>query len=637
MKVEAGLAGVVSMGVPLPVRITITAKRARTVVVHFSSQDGESSQVLELGADAPTVLDVALRALPWIEISVRDSRGANLQSRSLSLPPDPKRTVIGVGPSLFAKGVPAKSPTIGGIQQASLLALTDELLDRPGALRSLSAVVLDAADLDKLDESTSHALREWVWAGGDLVLDVEPRAQLPIVGEPSTGRMTAIGSGWVRFTSGAAEGGAWSTILEPAPVRSVANNAMDQGFVRSMFLESGGLVSVGFLPTWIVALAVFGSALLAGPVAWFALRTRRNRRLIWGVAPGLSLAVAVVLLFAGQGVFTAAKTMTVADIDSSPFSETGTLFSGLKESKELELGVGGQLIAAIPDPHVSSSGSTQTVSVDLARNSFGSIGVGGVTFDEGPKIEVRAVALDDGKAEVTVTNHSKKVLRNVSITGNGRLRQFTSVQPGKSETLPFEMSSEINVLNPVFADPATLGIGVSPGSYNPIPGLEPIQSRGMVMVSGMMQAPVKAVGLSGTGLVSVRAIVPVQPAESQDGTAALRLDEVGGITAAQRQFFIDQGMDGFGDGGDFTATTVAPGAGADGTGLVVQPTEYVRMTSQRGRPAQACGVSTSAPTVEAWNGQNWELLEKVGEPYMDPRVIGFQPDGHEMQDWMIPA
>ncbi len=654
MTIESGLAGVVSAGVPLPVRITITSNRARVVELDISTQGGEESQSVELGADAPTVVDVVLRATPWADISIRNSRGNNLANRTLSFPPDPSRTVVGIGPALFAKGVPAKSPTIGGIQEASLVALNDEVLARPGALRSMSGVVLGAADLDKLDNRTRDELRQWVWAGGDLALDVEPRAQLPVIDQPSTGTATPIGSGWVRFTSGAAQRGSWSTILEPAPVRANATGGMDQGFVRSMMLDNGGLVAVGFIPTWVVALAVFGSALLAGPIAWFLLRTRQRRRLIWAIAPGLSLVVATLLLVAGQGVFTGAKTRTVADVDSTPWSGVGTVFSGLKKSTTLELQGGGHLIAAVPSASVTSSGSNQTVRLDLPRNSFGSVAVGGVAFEEGPAIEVSAVAQNDGNASVTVTNRSDAVLQNVSITGNGRVRQFTSVQPGKSETLPFEMSAEINVLNQVFAAPAAAGLGMALAANNPIPGLEPTQSRGLIQISGIMESSVRAGGLKGDAVVSVRAVVPVQPAESQDGTAALRIDEVGGITATQRQMFSDQagmappGMappDGFGN--QFATTTTVPAAGSGvgggggeggegGGGLPIQPTEFVRLTSQRGRAAQACGVSTSAPKLEIWNGTSWAHLEKVGEPYMDPRVIGFEVDGHQMQDWMIP-
>lgn len=649
MTIEAGLAGVVSAGVPLPVRVTITSRRARTVKLDISTQSGDESQTVELGADAPTVVDVVLGVTPWADISIRNSRGTNLANRSLSFPPDPSRTVVGIGPELFAKGVPAKSPTIGGIQQASLVALTDEVLARPGALRSMSGVVLGAADLDKLDDQTRDELRQWVWAGGDLALDVEPRVQLPVIDQPSTGAATPIGSGWVRFTSGAAQKGSWSAILEPAPVRSNTNGGMDQGFVRSMMLDNGGLVAVGFIPTWVVALAVFGSALLAGPIAWFLLRTRKRRRLIWGIAPGLSLAVATLLLVAGQGVFTGAKIRTVADVDSNPWSGVGTVFTGLKKSTTLELQGGGHLIAAVPAASVSSSGSTQTVRLDLPRNSFGSVAVGGVDFDEGPAIEVSAVAQDDGKASVTVTNRSDAVLQNVSITGNGRVRQFTSVQPGKSETLPFEMSAEINVLNQVFANPAAAGLGMALATNSPIPGLEPTQSRGLIQISGLMASSVKAGGIRGDAVVSVRALVPVQPMESKDGTAALRIDEVGGITATQRQMFSDQagmgppdGMPPDGLGNQFfTTTTIAPGpigeGGEGGGGLPIQPTEYVRLTSQRGRPVQACGMSTSAPNLEVWNGMAWTHLEKVGDPYIDPRVVGFEADGHQMQDWMIPA
>ncbi len=631
LTVESGLEGVIGMGVPVPVRATITSRRAQVVTVEFSTQFGQKSTKLELAPDAPSVLDVALSATPMLDIAVRSSRGANLATRSVELVPDGSRTAVGVGPSLYSKGVPDESPTIGGIQKASLVPLTDELLARPGALDSLSAVVLDAGDLDGMSEGTGSVLREWVWRGGDLVLDVEPRADLPVIGEPAMGKVTPIGSGWVRFTSGAAELGAWSSILEPAPIRAGFNAGMGADFTNDFILDSGLLVTVGFIPTWVVALAVFGSAVVGGPIAWYLLGTHRRRKLIWWLAPGLSLVVALALLVAGNGVFTGARTRTVADIDVSMWSSRGRVFSGLKSSKTVELADGAQLLAARPTPLVTGSGSASTVRLDLPRNSFGSVAVSGVSVDAEPRIEVTAVALDDGSANVTVKNNSDAEFRNVTITGSSRVREFKSVKPGASETLPFQMTSELSVFNQVFMPPPMAGMESLIGWSDPLPGLSPTQSRGLVLVAGEMESEVDAAGLSGEGMVAIRVVVPVQPAETVDGTAALRLDEVGGLAAWQRQQVEQQGfMNGF---EDMATTVVGPNDG----GLVEQPPDYVRLTSQRGRTAQTCGVATNVGQVDAWNGTAWAPLEKVGTPYIDKREVGFQGEGHEMQDWMIPA
>ncbi len=631
LTVESGLEGVVGMGVPVPLRVTITSRRAQVVTVEFSTQFGQKSTKLELAPDAPSVLDVALSATPTLDVTVRNSRGTNLATRGIELVPDGSRTVVGVGPSLYSKGVPDESATIGGIQKASLVPLTDELLARPGALDSLSAVVLDAGDLDGMSERTGSVLREWVWRGGDLVLDVEPRTDLPLIGEPATGKVTPIGSGWVRFTAGAAEVGAWSSILEPAPIRAGFNAGMGADFTNDFILDSGLLVSVGFIPTWIVALAVFASAVVGGPIAWYLLGTHRRRRLIWWLAPGLSLVVALALLVAGNGVFTGARTRTVADIDVSMWSSRGRVFSGLKSSKTVELADGAQLLAARPTPLVTSSGSTSTVRLDLPRNSFGSVALSGVSVDTEPRIEVTAVALDDGTANVTVKNNTEAEFRNVTVTGSSRVREFKSVKPGASETLPFQMTSELSVFNQVFMPPPMAGMESVIGWSEPLPGLSPTQSRGLILVSGEMESTVKAAGLSGDGMVAIRVVVPVQPAETVDGTAAFRLDEVGGVAGWQRQQIEQQGfMNGF---DQVASSAVGPGD----AGFVEQPPDYVRLTTQRGRSAQACGVATNVGQLDAWNGTAWVPLEKVGTPYIDKREVGLQGEGHEMQDWMIPA
>jgi hypothetical protein len=48
-------------------------------------------------------------------------------------------------------------------------------------------------------------------------------------------------------------------------------------------------------------------------------------------------------------------------------------------------------------------------------------------------------------------------------------------------------------------------------------------------------------------------------------------------------------------------------------------------------------MHTSAPELSAWDGSSWVPLERVGDAFADPRIVGLEGQESEMQDWMLPA
>ncbi len=648
---EVGLGGVVPAAVAVPVRVAITSSRAREAVLELQWEGGSRRLDVELSADAPTEVDLAIGSSPWLEIDVRTPSGQSLADRTASIDPDPDHTVVGIGPTLASQGAPSSSPTIGEIQDAALVGLTDELWRRPGSMGAMSGIVLAGADLDALDQEQRDALREWVWSGGDLALDVEPRDRLPVLDLPSVGAATPVGAGWVRFTGGQAAAGAWSAIVEPSTIRTGAGAlaGVDMGMGMGGFVDWDflGLIRVGFLPTWVIALSVFGTALVAGPLVWFALRDRRRRRWMWVAAPGISMLVAVTLLVAGQGVFTSASSRVVADVRSSAWSSSGTVLSGLKDTTVLDLPPGAEVINSTPDASVSNTGDGRVARIDLPRNAFGSIGVSPVTLDDGPRLEVSAVASTDGTAQVSVTNVSTGTLTDVHVTGNGRTRNFSDVGPGATESLPFEVAQGLPLFGPMFpaAQDAmmTMSDVVGGTALTGVP-----DSRGLVMITGFVISPVRAVGLSGDGVVSISAMVPITSAAPDD--AAVRIDTLGGLSFDQLQAASDQaefgGPNGQGLDEDIGATpTTIEGPAGSGTQpgedgaepLPTIPPDYVRVSFPGGRGAGPCGMHTSATELSIWNGSGWEALDKVGDPYPSERIEDINGDGGEMQSWQLPA
>lgn len=615
-----GHGGVVGERTVFPLKVTMTSPRARHADVRVDV-DGNSGRTfrVELVAGAPVELDLAMTPPPWgatafrVGVEVSEVAGRRLGGQTVEVVPDPELTVVGVGPALAGSSEPRQGATLANIQRALYVPLGVDQWARPGVLASMSSVVLGPEDLDALTDVQRTTLRTWVWAGGHLILDVARSDELPVIDRPaSQGARTAVGAGWVRFTDGAAERGPIDAVVEPAVAR-VSTDEFGGWPALGDQLGEVGLIEVSFLPATVVIVAVFGTALLAGPVLWFAFRNRDRRRLMWVASPLVSLVVAGGLLAVGQGIFTRAEVRASGGVVVDGWSSSGDLAFGLEGSRELRLSGGTELLGSSPSAVVRDLGEGRTVSLDVPRNSFGYVGLSDAVLEEGPDIEVTAVTTGDGRADVTVTNRSAKSLRDVTVFTAGRTRPFEDVPAGESVTLPFVVDAELDVMGLMYPFDDWNGGARWTSTSSPTWPL----SRGLVILAGRTDATVATSGLRASGDIAVQAMVPVTSGEAP----TLRIDTVG-ASPLQSAMQVE-------DDWSNSATTIVVGEPETGD---TSMTAVVRLSSDSGRAASPCGIHTSVQRVELWDGQRWSAAQKVGEPAPSANLVG----ANEVQAWELP-
>lgn len=649
VSIEAGIDGVVGDASSVPVQVTLTSPRARTVdvrtgweLVDQNVSFGVQSRSfrMELPAETPVTVDVAVSAgsstpVP-VSVTVTSTDGRMLADVSEQVPPDPDVTLVGIGASLARGGAPESTPTVAGIQRAKLVPLDDRVWGRPGVLDAFSSVVLSADDVDALTPDHSAALRRWVWTGGTLVLDQAPTDTLPVVDRPSAEGRTAVGAGWVRFSDGGAAAGRWDQVVEPAVQRQRSVNNGGNVMFGDGNWEFLNLIEIRFLPVWVVLGAVFGTALVAGPLLWFLLRTRDRRRLMWIGAPALSMAVAGVMLVLGQGVFARSEARASGDVWATPWGTRGELVSGIKGTTRVELDSDTQVIGSSPNAVVQDTGDGSVAELSLARNSFGVLALGPVQLDDQELVRVTAVAGEGTTANVSVENRSDATLQSVTVGGAGRVRQFEDVPPGETRTLPFEMSEDVPPLGTAFPSFNELGgapIGMDVGGgFGGGAALTSMNSslpstRGLVVVTGSLELDVDTDGVRSSGPFTIRAVAPVTA--EQPAPAALRVEAIG---APPETVLVPGEFDGPVEEMPAAPPTTVVTGGSGGGGQEPS-TSFVRLSSPAGRTASVCAVHTMAQGLDRWDGARWVPLERVGERRPNPR---FQ-EPNEVQDWQLPA
>lgn len=627
VQVEVGDRGVVGGGAAMPVRVTMTSDRARNVEVGVEWDEGYRSYRTELPAGAATVLDLSLPApsdgADALRVDVTDGSD-RVGDGQVQVAVTGETALVGIGSSLASAGAPESSSTVGAVQEARLVELTAESWVRPGWLESMSTVVLGAQDVDRLEDEQRSQLRTWVWRGGELIVDTAPAEVLPVVDLPSApGPRTAVGSGWVRFGDGRAALGEWSSLLEPAVLRTTMTPSAGLWMGDEL---GGGLVEIEFLSVWVIVLAVFGSALVAGPGLWFVLRTRRRRRLMWIAAPGVSLLVAAGLLVLGQGVFTRSEMNAASSLVADPWHGSGSVSMGVREPEVLELPAGAELTSSTPVAVVTDTGTRSVARIDVGRNSFGALSVSPVDLEHGPDIAVTATVGDAGTVDVTVRNDSDDSLTGVVVQGAGRAQVIDDVPARGSVTVPFEVLENIVPFAAMFdaslvpPEPGGMGGGEFVGGpmfAGPLVGLGtslPL-SRGLVVVTGTMQSEITALGRTLPGRSEVTAIAPIVSAGPS--TASLRIDAVGPLPPGQEvnELFPEE---------------QAPMLSEEPAGTE-RFRQYVRFTAAAGRAASPCALHTVAEDLQFWDGASWVPAAKVGAPHGSPRIAN-----HEVQDWAFP-
>lgn len=622
--VSAGIDGEIGSSRVFPVTVGLSSPRSRTVELEVNSESEYRSLRVELPAGTRVEIPVSMSPPPYntasfrVTAEVRDSADRLLGSGRAEVVPRSDLTTVGVGAS-FGPVEQARVRTIGGIQDAQLVSLSTEQWTRPGVLESLSGVVLGAADLDALGDEERDLLRSWVWRGGNLALDVPHSDPLPVVDlAAAAGERTPVGQGWVRFTEGRAATGPWTAVVEPAVARQTLENW------GGMWIGNAELIDIDFIPPIAVVIAVFGTALVAGPLLWLLLKRRGRQRLMWVLSPALSVAVAGGLLALGQGVFTRAEPRALAQVELTPWSARGDAVFGLKGSTEVRLTGDAQVNDAAPEATVSEIGGARTASVGVPRNGFGFLAFDAVQLDDSPDIEVTAVAAGNDGANVTVTNHGDQPFVDVTVRTAGRVRPFGDVAAGESVTLPFLVNRDLQALGELFPFDGESAVPVQLLSQQ-APSLP--MTRGVVFVSGLVQGRLAVAGLAGDGRSIVQVAAPIT--SEQPDPAALRIEVVGTAPTAGLDEFGEMIID---DLGEPTTTIADPGiAGPDASAEVT--TGYVRLSALAGRPSGTCGLHTAINEVSVWDGSGWSSLQRQGDPFESDRFVG----PNETQNWVLPT
>lgn len=671
--VEPGLAGVVPMSARLPVRVTVQSESSRTVELELTTSSGSQLYDVEMNAGAPTQTDaVVLRSFGGIKATVRAPDGDRLGSAEAR--PDPTNdstNVVGVGASIATEKQPWVVPSIAGIDEATLIPIDSGLLDRPGALDAIGGLVLAPADVERLSDDQQRRISEWVARGGNLALDQARADPLPILGTVAeAGDRTAVGQGWVRFTEGAAAAGEWSNVVEP---HSAPDGPPDgDQFIDDMgvggtdgpydeILGSIGFLQISYLPSSVIGLSVLLTALLVGPILWWALRSRLRRRLMWIAAPTLSLVVAGALLTVGRGALADASTSAQGAGVSTEWGTSGEFGLGTTPADSvLKLGDQGQVWASKPQAVMSGSGGELRAKQPLGTNDFGYAGIGRVTVDDGPAVSVRAVARPDGQVSVSVTNHAESTFTGVMVSGFSREQAFDAVAAGATATMRFEANQGLNPLGGVFPIGAVQddcfeaicsGNGGN-GAFGRV-GLLPLAQRGRIQVSGILNGPLNVGGNTHPTSFYVAAHAPVVPpatGPTTDAGASLRVETVGTrLTDGNDVGTVEVGGgESGGEGLDVPVET-----GPDGHPVNIPPATqisgpggppdeplpqadsqqtYVRVSSPINLRATVCAVHTAIDDAQVWTGTGWEPLATNGGRFTDGRFV----EPNEAQRYTLP-
>lgn len=636
LTIEVGLEGVVPELPRIPIRVLLSSPRSRSVSVIVSTSLGSQRYEVELNAGAATATDVVMQTpLEGLEVEVRDPGGARL-ARKRSVPKvDDSAVLVGVGASLAPSKKSWSSPTIGDVQDATLLPLSDALLDRAGVLDALSGIILGPGDVERLSDRQTNRLSRWVAAGGNLALDQTRTDPLPVLGVPAEpGNRTAVEAGWVRFTGGDAAAGKWSQTVEPAvsiDEQWVSPDLQFGGFGDVNFfneqLRYTRFLKISYLPSWVIIVSVFVTALLVGPLLWFLLRSRSRRRWMWLLAPTISVVIAVALVSVGQGALSDAQTTAAGNALSTKWGTVADLGFGTKAGDgPIELGTDGQVWAALPTAPMSGSGDERSAAQKQASNGFGFAGVGLVPLSDEALVEVEAVAQRDGTAMVAVTNNGESTLTDVTVGGFGRTRDFDEVPAGATRKLPFEVSKNLDVFAPVFPPDqqgrfGCFGDGNCFGSGQAgfgRAGFPAGSSRGQIEITGRLVESMDAAGeRRPTNLIVVArtTITADESAPNAGPNATMRIETVGFNPGSPSQQTVTEFDGPVIEGGEVATTVVGsveePGDDVEAT--------FVRLSTPVDRMGLQCAVHTSVGGVARWTGTTWADLDPLGEAFANQR------------------
>jgi hypothetical protein len=633
LEASAGFAGRYLVGRRLPVTVEITADRLvrGTVEVQVDGLQGTWAVPVEVPGGSskevvlvvPTPAGFAVRA---VDVALRDG-GDEVASAQPEVEALTEDELVGLLPGAAPADLPGPVALPGEVGTARFVRVDLEQLAVPGLLDPLGTVVAGADEVGRLDAAGRAELLAWTEQGGRLVVDSPPSATvagLPDEWQPDGEVRRVAGLGEVRASSGRAAAGDWAAVVEATPTVSSQELAAFGWWgtgesLSDTLARDAGLDALD-LP-WLAGFVIV-YILLCGPVAYLALRGRRN--LGWVVVPGLAVVFTAAAFLVGSDLRSGTTTShgTVLEVGATSVRATtivgavsrtgadgeatfpaGWTVSPL-DSSALGIDTGGP-IAVTTTPDGSQA------SIPLAAGDFGvARGTGpvpGIGGGDDALVTIEATS-QDGTVTGTVTNNSDLRLERVGVFLGRAGAHLDAIDPGDSATFSLQ-GGEFTRGDPYA--PAEAQVWPSESGYaiefDPVRNAESIvnlsllqdhlaplgpnaRPRGVVTAIGWTRDLESPAGINGPDDPEGRSIVIARaPVASGDGSVAqgsVRREVLRGPS-----------------GVDLPDDEVI-GGGMDG---------YVwRFTLPEG--AEAAGLQVSIPgyiaRIDAWDGEQWVTVDR---------------------------
>ncbi len=467
LRTTIGADGLIDPGQPVPLRVTVSAKRLITGYLQFTSDTrGGFSEDIRVDVEIPggstksftavlasntwedTTYDIALVVddEPLAEMSVVGAYRSDIES-------------VGVFPSLAsARELPDQTAlAVEGTGGARLIPVqVDFLRAGPDALAVFDMLALNRQDLASLASTEAQTLQTWIVRGGRLLVDEQtaPLPALPDAWQPENNDWATAGRGAVVLTKQELAAGNWSSVLQPTAPTSfrAAQNPFGGGSEGQRFSEQRIDQSLSYeagfeLPSvrWLVLLLA-AYVLVVGPLGYFLLRRLDRPLLFWLLVPAGSLAFTGLLYVTGSSLRESNQSAhaTYLEVhDGGANATTHVLVnsrSGGDEGIIIPVGwTGATPQNARSDYSVSIRNDAVEAVTELGPGQFGLLSARGTLDEYADAIVVEAIGSDDGQITGTITNNLEVTLQAVTVFAQTQATLIGEI--GAGETADFAIDN----------------------------------------------------------------------------------------------------------------------------------------------------------------------------------------------------
>jgi len=333
-------------------------------------------------------------------------------------------------------------PDVG---QASLIELNDLRL-----LAALDSLVVSEAGIRALTPEEQTELVSWIWSGHQLLVAGEPGSleQLLPVDSPADRSMVLVGAGVVRYVDRD-----WQNSISPGISSASGPQGDGGGFIQTSNREL--LNDAGFRVAGVGAMAIvlLVYLLLAGPLSFAILSSRKRQTLAWIVLPALAA------LFTG-GIFVGGKLLTggrsdayaaVVEVNPVGGTRTETILISRSGSRTVELPETYSIVGTtISDPFdfrgggvpidVRPSRTTTEIELEIDRGSGGIAIVSGTDVAVADQLRLDGLQIDGTILTGSVSNSSGEELEHVTVFVGERSVSLDRVANGASAEFSLDLS-----------------------------------------------------------------------------------------------------------------------------------------------------------------------------------------------------